>query len=175
MAPGKEFRFTPGDTDAARHSMIWDETGALGGGMLVPADADGRAAVLLQSDLCRHVASWGVARCPVSAAQTHRMLVVESMDADAEAGICAAFKAYFGAFATMYCCPYCRHHLNAYVIQSKEPWAYPIEYTLLGWRAASSADEDFARGSRADTLATVARADERRVGTECRSGSAPHQ
>ena len=77
-------------------------------------------------------------------------------DAGAEQGVCDAFKAYFGAFATMYCCPYCRHHLNAYVIKSKESWAYPIEYTLLGWRAASSADEDFARVSIADKLATVA-------------------
>ena len=77
-------------------------------------------------------------------------------DAGAEAGICEAFKAYFGAFATMYCCPYCRHHLNAYVIKSKESWAYPIEYTLLGWKAASSADDDFAKVSIADKLATVA-------------------
>jgi len=32
----------------------------------------------------------------------------------------------------MYPCPYCRHHLNAYVVQNKEVDMYPMEYLLLG-------------------------------------------
>ncbi len=32
----------------------------------------------------------------------------------------------------MYPCPYCRHHLNAYVVQNKEVDMYPVEYLLLG-------------------------------------------
>jgi hypothetical protein len=42
------------------------------------------------------------------------------------------FKNFFKLFATMYPCPYCRHHLNAYVVQNKEVDMYPVEYLLLG-------------------------------------------
>jgi hypothetical protein len=42
------------------------------------------------------------------------------------------FKDFFKLFATMYPCPYCRHHLNAYVVQNKEVDMYPVEYLLLG-------------------------------------------
>lgn len=42
------------------------------------------------------------------------------------------FKRFFQLFATMYPCPYCRHHLNAYVVQNKEVDMYPVEYLLLG-------------------------------------------
>jgi Ca2+-binding EF-hand superfamily protein len=44
----------------------------------------------------------------------------------------AAFKDFFQLFATMYPCPYCRHHLNMYVVQNKEVEMYPMEYLLLG-------------------------------------------
>ncbi|MFM8524132.1 MAG: ERV1/ALR-related protein [Cyanobacteriota bacterium] len=42
------------------------------------------------------------------------------------------FKAFFAAFATMYPCPYCRFHLNRYVVKNREVTMYPIEYLLLG-------------------------------------------
>jgi Ca2+-binding EF-hand superfamily protein len=44
----------------------------------------------------------------------------------------AIFKDFFRLFASMYPCPYCRHHLNAYVVQNKEVDMYPVEYLLLG-------------------------------------------
>ena len=44
----------------------------------------------------------------------------------------AVFKEFFKLFATMYPCPYCRHHLNAYVVQNKEVDMYPVEYLMLG-------------------------------------------
>jgi len=46
--------------------------------------------------------------------------------------LAAVFKDFFQLFATMYPCPYCRHHLNAYVVQNKEVEMYPVEYLLLG-------------------------------------------
>ncbi len=42
------------------------------------------------------------------------------------------FKDFFKLFATMYPCPYCRYHLNAYVVQNREVDMYPIEYIILG-------------------------------------------
>ncbi len=42
------------------------------------------------------------------------------------------FKEFFQRFATLYPCPYCRHHLNMYVVQNKEVDMYPVEYLLLG-------------------------------------------
>ncbi|MBM5800159.1 MAG: histidine kinase, partial [Cyanobacteria bacterium K_DeepCast_35m_m2_023] len=44
------------------------------------------------------------------------------------------FKRFFAALATMYPCPYCRYHLNRYVVRNKEVNLYPIEYLLLGPR-----------------------------------------
>jgi len=44
----------------------------------------------------------------------------------------ASFGDFFKLFASMYPCPYCRHHLNAYVVQNKEVDMYPVEYLLLG-------------------------------------------
>lgn len=56
----------------------------------------------------------------------------------AEQGAHAArFKEFFQLFATMYPCPYCRHHLNAYVVQNREVDMYPVEYLLLGHDPAS--------------------------------------
>jgi len=31
-----------------------------------------------------------------------------------------------GLFVTMYPCPYCRHHLNEYVVRNKEKDLYPV-------------------------------------------------
>jgi len=44
----------------------------------------------------------------------------------------ACFKRFFPALATMYPCPYCRFHLNRYVVKNREVTMYPIEYLLLG-------------------------------------------
>jgi hypothetical protein len=44
----------------------------------------------------------------------------------------ACFKRFFPALATMYPCPYCRFHLNRYVVKNREVNMYPIEYLLLG-------------------------------------------
>ena len=44
----------------------------------------------------------------------------------------ACFKRFFPALATMYPCPYCRFHLNRYVVKNREVSMYPIEYLLLG-------------------------------------------
>ncbi len=49
-----------------------------------------------------------------------------------QTNILSIFKNFFKLFATMYPCPYCRHHLNMYVVQNKEIDMYPLEYILLG-------------------------------------------
>ena len=49
-----------------------------------------------------------------------------------------AFKAFFAGLATMYPCPYCRFHLNRYVVRNREVSMYPIEYLLLGSDQVSS-------------------------------------
>jgi len=43
------------------------------------------------------------------------------------------FKNFFRSLATVYPCPYCRYHLNKYVVQNKEIERYPIEYLFLGF------------------------------------------
>ena len=42
------------------------------------------------------------------------------------------FATFFRSFATMYPCPYCRYHLNRYVIRNRETDMYPLEFLLLG-------------------------------------------
>ncbi|WP_413442521.1 ERV1/ALR-related protein [Synechococcus sp. MIT S1220] len=42
------------------------------------------------------------------------------------------FRSFFEALATMYPCPYCRFHLNRYVVKNREVNMYPIEYLFLG-------------------------------------------
>ncbi|MCY7322059.1 MAG: Erv1/Alr family FAD-linked sulfhydryl oxidase [Phormidesmis sp. CAN_BIN36] len=44
----------------------------------------------------------------------------------------AEVKAFFQQFAALYPCPYCRHHLNLYVVQNREVEMYPVEYLMLG-------------------------------------------
>ncbi len=75
--------------------------------------------------------------------------IVESMDDEARAQSIIAFKAFFRCFATMYACPYCRYHLNRYVVRNREVNMYPVEYLLLGGAAramdlAVSMDEKLA-------------------------------
>ena len=43
------------------------------------------------------------------------------------------FKNFFRSLATVYPCPYCRYHLNKYVVQNKEIKRYPLEYLFLGF------------------------------------------
>ena len=58
--------------------------------------------------------------------------IIEAMDAKRKADTMAKFKRFFKAFATMYPCPYCRHHLNRYVVRNREVTSYPVEFLLLG-------------------------------------------
>ena len=58
--------------------------------------------------------------------------IVASRPAEHQSTLIGRFKEFFRLFASMYPCPYCRHHLNAYVVQNKEVEMYPVEYLLLG-------------------------------------------
>ena len=58
--------------------------------------------------------------------------IVDSQPAEQQAPLTTVFKDFFKLFATMYPCPYCRHHLNAYVVLNRELDMYPVEYLLLG-------------------------------------------
>jgi len=77
--------------------------------------------------------------------------IVASQPAEQQATAIALFKDFFKLFATMYPCPYCRHHLNAYVVQNREVEMYPVEYLLLGREAEET---DF-KMSIDDKLSTV--------------------
>lgn len=58
--------------------------------------------------------------------------IVATKSEEEQKGLIAAFKEFFKFFATMYPCPYCRYHLNMYVVQNKEVEMYPMEYLILG-------------------------------------------
>ncbi len=58
--------------------------------------------------------------------------IVSTKTPEQQKALVAVFRDFFKLFATMYPCPYCRHHLNAYVVQNKEVDMYPVEYLLLG-------------------------------------------
>ncbi|MGQ4647199.1 EF-hand domain-containing protein [Lyngbya aestuarii] len=58
--------------------------------------------------------------------------ILSSKTPEQQTALVAVFKDFFRLFATMYPCPYCRHHLNMYVVQNKEVEMYPMEYLLLG-------------------------------------------
>jgi Ca2+-binding EF-hand superfamily protein len=64
--------------------------------------------------------------------------IVASQPAADQAALVAMFKHFFKLFAALYPCPYCRHHLNAYVVQNREVEMYPVEYLLLGQDADPS-------------------------------------
>jgi hypothetical protein len=58
--------------------------------------------------------------------------IVDARAAADQAPLIENFKSFFRLFASQYPCPYCRHHLNAYVVQNREVEMYPVEYLLLG-------------------------------------------
>ena len=58
--------------------------------------------------------------------------IVSSKPEEEQKTLVAIFKEFFKLFATMYPCPYCRYHLNAFVVQNKEVEMYPVEYLVLG-------------------------------------------
>jgi Ca2+-binding EF-hand superfamily protein len=64
--------------------------------------------------------------------------IVSEKPAAEQQAMASTFKEFFKLFATMYPCPYCRHHLNAYVVQNREVDMYPVEYLLLGHDPGSS-------------------------------------
>ena len=57
---------------------------------------------------------------------------IEGLEPAPRAEAIEIFKRFFRAFATMYPCPYCRHHLNRYVVRNTETDRYPVEFLLLG-------------------------------------------
>jgi len=60
--------------------------------------------------------------------------IIADRSASEQQQLVALFKRFFTTLATMYPCPYCRFHLNRYVVRNKEVHLYPIEYLLLGPR-----------------------------------------
>ncbi len=58
--------------------------------------------------------------------------IADTRAAADQAPLIENFKSFFRLFASQYPCPYCRHHLNAYVVQNREVEMYPVEYLLLG-------------------------------------------
>jgi len=64
---------------------------------------------------------------------TSAEIIAAKPDAE-QAVLVDLFKRFFATLATMYPCPYCRYHLNRYVVRNKEVNLYPIEYLLLGPR-----------------------------------------
>jgi hypothetical protein len=60
--------------------------------------------------------------------------LVEDMPDDGRSAAVAAFRAFLRSLATMYPCPYCRYHLNRYVVRNREVQFYPVEFLLLGQR-----------------------------------------
>jgi hypothetical protein len=66
--------------------------------------------------------------------------IICTQEPDQQAISIQLFKSFFALFARLYPCPYCRHHLNAYVVQNREVDLYPLEYLILGKKTA---DNDF--------------------------------
>jgi hypothetical protein len=69
------------------------------------------------------------------------------------------FKDYFRSLASVYPCPYCRYHLNKYVVQNKEIKMYPLEYLFLGF---NSNDMDLVI-SLEDKLNTISKGEDLRL------------
>ena len=67
--------------------------------------------------------------------------LIAAQSAEQQQRSAKAFRAFFAALATMYPCPYCRFHLNRYVVRNREVSMYPIEYLLLGSDQVSSSLE----------------------------------
>ena len=64
--------------------------------------------------------------------------IICTQEPDQQAISIQLFKSFFALFARLYPCPYCRHHLNAYVVQNREVDLYPLEYLILGKKTAGS-------------------------------------
>eukprot|EP00899_Mesostigma_viride_P021132 jgi/Mesvir1/2901/Mv13973-RA.2 len=60
--------------------------------------------------------------------------IVCSRPAQEQPALASAFGDFFRLFRTMYPCPYCRYHLNYFVVANREANLYPLEYLLLGWQ-----------------------------------------
>jgi Ca2+-binding EF-hand superfamily protein len=58
--------------------------------------------------------------------------IVCGRDEEEQREVIGLFKDFFRLFATMYACPYCRYHLNRYVVRNREVEMYPLEYLMLG-------------------------------------------
>ena len=58
--------------------------------------------------------------------------IIKNQEKNHEHDSVEKFKRFFKSLATMYPCPYCRYHLNKFVVKNKEVAMYPIEYLLLG-------------------------------------------
>ncbi len=58
--------------------------------------------------------------------------IISSRGASEQPRLIALFKDFFRLFATMYPCPYCRYHLNRFVVCNREVDMYPLEYLILG-------------------------------------------
>jgi len=65
--------------------------------------------------------------------------LVAAREPDQQPALIDLFKDFFRVFATVYACPYCRHHLNLYVVRNVEIDMYPLEYLLLGPRLGDKA------------------------------------
>lgn len=81
--------------------------------------------------------------------------LVEAMGPDHKPQAVAAFKSFFRAFATMYPCPYCRYHLNRFVVRNGETQFYPVEFMLLGQKPDKKMF-DISLDDRLDTIAADA-------------------
>ena len=79
--------------------------------------------------------------------------VIEAMAPEQKSQAIAAFKNFFSAFATMYPCPYCRYHLNRFVVRNGETQFYPVEFLLLGQKP-DKAIFDISLNDRLDTIST---------------------
>ncbi len=58
--------------------------------------------------------------------------IICSRDDKDQQQLITLFKGFFRSFAAMYPCPYCRYHLNRYVVRNREVEFYPLEFLLLG-------------------------------------------
>ncbi|PWK59222.1 ERV1/ALR-related protein [Roseicyclus mahoneyensis] len=77
--------------------------------------------------------------------------LIEAMAPAQKSQAIAAFKTFFRAFATMYPCPYCRYHLNRFVVRNGETQFYPVEFLLLGQKP-DKAIFDISLDDRLDTI-----------------------
>ncbi|MEO1226094.1 MAG: histidine kinase, partial [Pseudomonadota bacterium] len=81
--------------------------------------------------------------------------LVAVRDPDEQPALVDLFKDFFRVFATVYACPYCRHHLNLYVVRNVEIDMYPLEYLLLGPRLGDEAGSADLQVSIEDKLSVI--------------------